>query len=181
MLTPTQAFAYFRKSGHLFIAQHDDRWWVTDSYLLFAIEPKGTIPKLLQDYNLPLEPMVCDVHRTIVRREGAKVPDVGNLLPPKFTKKNRDASELTQWRIDNKAVLLEQPGRCSPGEVWRTDAGLHVCLDTDKRRVVDRFVSGTWHAGESDAKPALKLDKDGNALGLLMPLRTLFTQEQVAA
>lgn len=159
------AFNYFKKSGpRLFLNEHQGKLWASDHYMMVPVDADGPIAAMLADFNLPAEPMSCEVGRT-VKRTDAQPPDLGRILS-----ETTWTQRLTLLTYGQYEVKLEQNGVTY--EPWRSSTGEMVVFDPTKRRFVESVTEGAWFAGTTETKPAVRVDDNGQVTALLMPIRT---------
>lgn len=179
-ITTARLHSYFRSVNRLFIsADKSGALWVTDSYLLVRVpDEKHPVALLLAEFNLPLEPMVCDVGRTVRRRADTPPPDITKLLPPK----GWDV-KVTPLLVDGVEVFtFSEKGQ--PAVLMERVDGKRVTLSERKRRLVVDLTSpdGEWAMQTGrDLRSPVAYRVDGATAGLLMPITNLLTQVQEAA
>jgi hypothetical protein len=141
----------------------DDLWW-SDSYVMVKADDAFLL--LIDSYNLPAEPMMCSVGRTITRT-GNVTGDLAGLLE-KYAPRggNVDVAPLT---VDGERLTITFRGRRV--ELWSTDE------HTVTHRVRADFTSlpernpGTWRTKRGDTNALIHLDMDKNPDALVMPIR----------
>lgn len=165
--TTAQVMAYFKKADRMILAEHDGQMWVTDSYLLIPVDEKSVVAQLLAEYNLPFEPMVCDVRRTVVRRKNDRVPDVGSVIP--------DAKALKSLAAIKRETLAGQDAfGMLQGELTRIYSNrleLPVVLNDARATMAEHFTpDAAWMTGPDPLKAVARV-RGKAAIGLLMPCR----------
>jgi hypothetical protein len=165
-LTTAQAQAYFKRSGRLMLNEHAGQMWVTDSFILVPVTDKSVIAELLAEFNLPFEPMVCNVSRTVVRRKNDVLPKIETVLPS--AKALKTYTPMIRERIAGMDAGVVTPNGTL--EVWSC-GDLPVLFDATRAAMVGRLnpSPGTWCASDP-TRPAARI-VDRKVDGMLMPVR----------
>lgn len=164
-LTTTQVQAYFKRH-RLIIAEHDGQLWASDAYLLIPFDDRSVIAALLAEYNLPLEPMVCEVGR-VTRRKNDRVPDIASFIPD--AKAVKALKPIKRERLAGQDVFGKQDSALT--RVYSNTLELPVILNDAKASMTEAFTVGAEWYGGSDPVKAVARVRDGKAVGLLMPIR----------
>lgn len=165
--TTTQIQTYFKGDRSLILTEHDGQLWVTDRFLLLPVDEKSLVAKLLAEFNLPLEPMVCDVGRTVYRRVNDVIPSVGSVFP-----EHVDAlTPLKRETICGYDNIALTPPVSDPFTVWVNADDRRVILDARRVVMTELLTPGAeWFAGPDPVKAVARL-RGGKVVGLLMPMR----------
>lgn len=163
-------FRRLRDNPTFHIAAHNDRLWATNSFWLVEITPVSPLRLLLSEYNLPVEPMVCEVGRTLRRSPGVAPPVISGLFSaPTVT-------PIVPFTI-GRVPMIQEDTDGTLCEVWQRDSDKRfVVLNKTYRSFVDLMVPGdSWGMGDPPHSVVRRLDEDGVTTALLMPIRTLLS------
>ena len=168
-LTTTKLFSQLRQV-HTFCVMRDvdGALWATDKLWMVKVLPaqEKLLNALLADYNLPLEPMVCEVGRTL-RRIEAKPPELAPILKG-IPKK---APALIRHSVGGFPIFIRTDGTRWAG-VWTADDHA-VTLDAEKVTFVEDLAGpGEWFSGGNSLSPC-SLRQGRDVVALLMPIRGL--------
>lgn len=159
--TTARLQAYFKQAGRLILSEIEGELWASDGFLLIPVDEHSLVAELLAEFNLPFEPMVCDVRRTVVQRKADVIPNLASLLP--------DTSALKPLKpelIDGHEVYING----GDAMVWTTGAHL-ILLDATRVAITERFTPGAqWMASGGLRRLVARVLND-RAVGLLMPVR----------
>lgn len=168
--------------ARLILLEHQDSMWATNSYWMVRLpEADNPFAKLLAEYNLPWEPMVCEIGRTIKRTNG-KQPHadvVGGFVPNSVTTETH--TPVRRHLLAGADVFVSSTtGPTDTAEVWERDDSLLVVVNRRFRALMDDLTRGEWHhKKDAPFSPLVKVD-DGTVKALLMPIRHVIEDGAVA-
>lgn len=164
--TPKQLFTSLKyKHGwpRLMLAEHAGDLWVTNSYWLMRSTPEWAT--LLAAYNLPLEPMVCDVGDTLHRLTNVDPPKIAAIIDGLATAR----TPIEPFAINGMPILIGSTS--GPSDVYKAHAGL-IALNGKYLALIDKLHPfGTWTAFDEKA-PLAKTEENGRLVALLMPIHS---------
>lgn len=170
----------------LFLAEIGGEMWWSDAHLMLKVD--DAMAALLARYNLPPEPMVCEVRKTIVRTEAPPTTQLPALLA-KYAPK-RGMVDVAPLEFGGLPLMQIQPMRGTQQVLWSTD-GVKVThrLNASKLAVVEAGGGDRWRVAVKVPNAALVRFDGKVPVGLLMPMRgaegalgiDLGQSEQVAA
>ena len=156
----------------LIVSKHEGRLWWSDGYLMLPVGPAMEL--LMADYNLPPEPMVCSVGRTLVRNDG-KPSDFTALINKATPKKGM--ATLRPVEFDGSPLTIADNLTGSTLELWSADGGKTVTHKFNRQLLETVYAGGGTEfraaktSGGSWDGPVVRFDASGVLTGLLMPTR----------
>lgn len=153
--------------GRLMICKVKGGLWWTDGYVAARVDQ--AVERLLADYNLKPEPMVCAVGRTIVRNDNT-APDIAKLLE-KYTPK-RGMVEVRPLEFGGHTLTIKADRGDAVVELWSTDGA------TVTHRLNSAYVARVMAAGGDRFKvlpgtsnAVVRFD-GAEPVGMVMPVRS---------
>lgn len=171
----TALYRHLKAHYRVMLAEHDGSLWATNSYWMVRLDgEQGVFGKLLAEYNLPYEPMVCEVGRTLMRT-GQDPPNVGALVPDSLN----GYGAVERFTIGGAPLSTEK--KDTEAELWvRSDDSRLVTLDRRWREFVTTYSAGSaWSHGGDTRRPLVYHD-DGKVCALVMPVLHLLTEDTFA-
>lgn len=156
-----------RTAGRLMLAENDGHLWATNSYWLVRVDSDSPVRSLLADYNLPVEPMVCDVDHTI-RRNDADPPTLAHLIP-----KKRPTTVIERHTHESMPLYVDGIAGTKTG-LWAIgETSTIIGINEAHKELAESLVKVVHWLGDPARPhaPLVGINGDDEFAGLLMPVR----------